>query len=95
MTNLAAAFPPTLSNMGVHMIVLRTSLLVLGAAMACAAPGQSPSTARPAGSRPPLDSATAERLCVRPDLVRAGVAECVLKDQSPPVRAIPRPPPAP
>jgi hypothetical protein len=30
-----------------------------------------------------MDSATIERLCVQPDSVRAGRAECVLKDQSP------------
>jgi len=30
-----------------------------------------------------MDSATIERLCVHPDSVRAGRAECVLKDQSP------------
>ena len=29
-----------------------------------------------------MDSATIERLCVHPDSVRAGRAECVLKDQS-------------
>ena len=75
------------------MIVLRTSILVLGAAMACAAPAPAPSTAPPVRPRPPMDSATAERLCVRPDWVRAGWADCVLKDQSPPLREIPRPPP--
>ena len=75
------------------MIVLRTSVLVLGAAIACAAPGPSPSMAAPVRSRPALDSATVERLCVRPDWVRAGWAECVLKDQSPPLEAVRRPPP--
>jgi hypothetical protein len=29
-----------------------------------------------------MDSATIDRLCVHPDSVRAGRAECVLKDQS-------------
>ena len=29
-----------------------------------------------------LDSATIERLCLHPDSVRAGRADCVLKDQS-------------
>jgi hypothetical protein len=29
-----------------------------------------------------LDSATIERLCMHPDSVRAGLADCVLKDQS-------------
>ena len=29
-----------------------------------------------------MDSATIERLCMHPDSVRAGRAECVLKDQS-------------
>ena len=72
------------------MIIMRTSVLLLGAAMACA-PAPSPSTTTPVGARPQLDSATIERLCVRPDWVRAGWAECVLKDQSPPPRLIPRP----
>jgi hypothetical protein len=74
------------------MIVLRTSVLALGAAMACAAPASSPSTVNPVRSRPALDSAAVERLCVRPDWVRAGWAECVLKDQSPPPEAVRRPP---
>lgn len=76
------------------MTIMRISVFALVAAMACAAPGPSPSTVtRSASSRMPFDSATAERLCVRPDLVRAGIAECVLKDQSPPLREIRRPPP--
>jgi hypothetical protein len=79
-------------TVGVPMIVMRMRLLVLGAAMACA-PGSSHSTARPVVSRPPFDSATIERLCVQPDRVRAGWAECVLKDQSPQPREIRRPPP--
>ena len=43
----------------------------------------------------PMDSATIERLCAKPDSVRAGKAECVLKDQSPPARPLPprTPPP--
>jgi hypothetical protein len=41
-----------------------------------------------------FDSATIDRLCVRPDLVRTGIAACVLKDQSPPLRFAPvKPPP--
>jgi hypothetical protein len=40
-----------------------------------------------------MDSASIERLCAKPDLVRAGIAECVLKDQSPPQAQIMRPPP--
>jgi hypothetical protein len=75
------------------MTVLRTSILVLGAAMACAAPGSS--STRPVSARPRLDSATIERLCVRPERVQAGWAECVLKDQSPPIEALRRLPPAP
>ena len=81
------------SRLEVPMIVPRTSVLLLGAAMACAAPGPSPSTSNSVAPRPRMDSATAERLCVRPDWVRAGWAECVLKDQSPPLRQVPRPPP--
>jgi hypothetical protein len=44
----------------------------------------------------PMDSATIYRLCAKPDSVRAGKAECVLKDQSPtPQMVQPRPmPPA-
>jgi hypothetical protein len=76
------------------MIDLRTSALVLGVAMACAGPGPSPATTTTVRPRPAMDSATIERLCVRPDWVRAGWAECVLKDQSPPLREIPPPPPA-
>ena len=42
-----------------------------------------------------LDSATIERLCMQPDSVRAGRAECVLQDQSqsPQIRLKPVPPP--
>ena len=49
--------------------------------------------ARPAAG---LDSATIEKLCVAPDSVRAGKAECVLKDQSAELRRLepqPAPPP--
>jgi len=77
------------------MIVVRMSVLLLATTIACGAPAPSRSTAVPApGPRPAFDSATAERLCVRPDLVRAGIAECVLKDQSPPPGEIRRPPPS-
>ena len=76
------------------MSVVKKSLLLLGTALACAAPKPEPSTPAPVTTpRPPFDSATAERLCVRPDLVRAGLAEWVLKDQSPPLKEIRRPPP--
>jgi hypothetical protein len=34
-------------------------------------------------ARAAMDSATIERLCAHPDSVRAGLAECVLLDQSP------------
>jgi hypothetical protein len=44
------------------------------------------------GSRPPMDSATIERLCAKPDSVRAGKADCVLKDQSAPPPSRPPPP---
>ena len=36
----------------------------------------------PAASRVALDSAEIARLCAHPDSVRAGLADCVLKDQS-------------
>jgi hypothetical protein len=41
-----------------------------------------------------LDSATIERLCMHPDSVHAGRADCVLKDQSapPPGRRLEKPP---
>lgn len=47
-------------------------------------PASSPRTAR-------MDSAEVERLCASPDLVRAGRADCVLKNQARPVE--PRPVP--
>ena len=31
-----------------------------------------------------MDSAEIERVCAHPDSVRAGLADCVLRDQSPP-----------
>jgi len=41
-------------------------------------------TAKPSqiATRAAMDSATIERLCAHPDSVRAGLAECVLLDQS-------------
>jgi len=46
-----------------------------------------------------LDSATIERLCMHPDSVRAGRADCVLKDQSNPpeqrLKPVERPHPVP
>jgi len=43
-----------------------------------------------------MDSATIERLCQRSDSVRAGLAACVLRDQSqPPVGRPVAPPPPP
>jgi hypothetical protein len=48
-------------------------------------------------ARVAMDSATIEKLCAHPDSVRAGLAECVLKDQSQPrserLRPVPSPPP--
>lgn len=81
----------------------RSGILALGllAVIACGPRQPSPSASSAATSDTgglrliPMDSATAERLCVKPDLVRAGLADCVLKDQSPPVRPIPRPLPPP
>ena len=72
-------------------------------AAACAAPRTQPRPASPevapaSGPRlpvVPMDSATIERLCAKPDSVRAGTAECVLKDQSPPAPPIRRTSPPP
>ena len=58
-------------------------------------------TAKPSqvAARAAMDSATIERLCAHPDSVRAGLAECALKDQSPSPggrrleRPVPSPPP--
>ena len=82
---------PELPTLRVPMLILRMSLLMLLAAMACAAPGPSPLTTA-ARARPAMDSATIERLCMRPDRVRAGWAECLLKDQSPPPEMLLPPP---
>lgn len=46
---------------------------------------------QPAPSRPLMDSAMAEKLCANPSAVRTLGAECVLRDQSPPPPAQPRP----
>jgi len=50
-------------------------------------------TSTPAPSRPPMDSAMAARLCSNPGAVTQLGAECVLRDQSPPIRVLepPRP----
>ena len=63
-----------------------------------ASPDPGPASARSSGSGlpvVPMDSATIERLCAKPDMVRAGIAECVLKDQSPPVTPVRRTSPPP
>lgn len=63
---------------------------------ACVPSGTRPSAAasdtRPMRHVIPMDSASAVRLCTKPDLVRAGIAECMLRDQSltPELRPLPR-----
>ena len=50
----------------------------------------------PTVARVAMDSAEIERLCTAPDSVRAGKADCVLKDQSAPrQRPLPSPTPPP
>ena len=66
---------------------LLLAIALAGAVNACTHPQKSDSTAQqPAGvrtaQRAAMDSATIERLCLRPDSVRAGRAACVLRDQS-------------
>jgi hypothetical protein len=65
--------------------------------VACGHPSvrpESTSVTATAARAPQFDSATIERLCAHPDRVRAKLAECVLKDQSPPpVFAPAKPPP--
>ena len=78
---------------------MRSVLVILG--MLVAACGHRHSGAQPRAAQlrtaksAQMDSATIERLCVHPDSVRAGRAECVLKDQSeaPQYRLKPVPPP--
>jgi hypothetical protein len=67
-------------------------LAALLAACTPAAP-QRPATAR-AQQFGALDSARVDSLCVDPDSVRTGRKPCVLRDQSPPLRPLPRVPPA-
>src|SRR4051812_3827909 len=69
---------------GGHM--LRGLVVVCGFAciIGCHRTVTTPMSATPAATRVALDSAEIDRLCLRPDSVRAGLAECVLKDQSPP-----------
>ena len=43
-------------------------------------------TSSPVPSRPPMDSAMAAKLCSNPEAVTQLGAECVLRDQSPPIR---------
>ena len=50
----------------------------------------------PTAARAGMDSAEIDRLCLAPDSVRAGKADCVLKDQSAPLQRplpVPTPPP--
>ena len=64
--------------------------------VACGHPSARPESASFApvvAQAPQFDSATIERLCVQPDRVRARLAACVLKDQSPPPRFAPAKPP--
>jgi len=45
----------------------------------------------PTAARAGMDSAEIDRLCLDPDSVRAGKADCVLKDQSAPLQRLPQP----
>jgi hypothetical protein len=81
---------------------LLVSLVFATALTACTHAAKSESRAdRPATTRTAqastMDSATIERLCLRPDSVRAGRAPCVLRDQSrsPWLRQPDPPPPRP
>jgi uncharacterized lipoprotein NlpE involved in copper resistance len=58
-----------------------TVLLLMGCSRQHSAPQQVAMQTRTV-STAQMDSATIERLCLHPDSVRAGRAECVLKDQS-------------
>jgi hypothetical protein len=55
---------------------------VTGAACQHAQPRPQSHAENVAPSRVALDSAEIDRLCIHPDSVRAGKADCVLKDQS-------------
>jgi hypothetical protein len=70
----------------------------LGLAALLVACSPAPTPQRPVAVRAQqtsaLDSARVDSLCVDPDSVRAGRKACVLRDQSPPLRPIPRVPPA-
>ena len=70
-------------------IGLGTTVLILGSA-GCR-PARESSTATESASRVAMDSAEIERLCAEPDSVRAGRADCLLKDQSPPRVRRPQP----
>ena len=71
---------------------LRVGLVVL---VVAACHHQAPHTAvAKAAPRVQMDSAEIERLCAHPDSVRAGVADCVLKDQAPPPQQRLKPVPA-
>jgi hypothetical protein len=64
--------------------------------VACGYPSvrpESASVAATAARASQFDSATIERLCAHPDRVRAKLADCVLKDQSPPRTFTPAKPP--
>ena len=66
---------------------LKFAITLAGAITACTHPQKSDSTAQQrevlrTAQRPAMDSATIDRLCLRPDSVRAGREPCVLRDQS-------------
>jgi hypothetical protein len=71
----------------------------LGLAALLVACSPAPAPQRPVDTRAQqfgaLDSARIDSLCADPDSVRAGRKACVLRDQSPPIRPMPRVPPAP
>ncbi|HYC50542.1 MAG TPA: hypothetical protein VEB19_05465 [Gemmatimonadaceae bacterium] len=61
---------------------MKGSLLALLFAAACSSPPRT--TPPPLRANVAMDSAQIERLCARPGLVRVGLADCELKDQSAP-----------
>lgn len=64
-----------------HHVLRAASVIAVVAIAGCH--HRQPTTQSPVTTRPGvvMDSAEIERLCVHPDSVRAGRADCVLKDQ--------------
>lgn len=76
----------------------RVAIALASTVTACTHPpktdsGEARSAALSKAQLSTMDSATIERLCQRADSVRAGVAACVLRDQSQPLLGPPVAPP--